>query len=163
MSFFIEQIVNRLHNIDRYPFPSDEDGMMAKIFISYSRVDREFVETLAKYLRRLYGDDNVWFDKKLTGGDKWWDTILDFVAGSDVFVYLLSNESVTSPYCRAEFQEAQRLRKPVITVQIRDRTNISGELADIHWVDMTRGFTEIDGYNELIFSINKQKGYPFSG
>ena len=69
---------------------------MARIFISYSRVDRYIVEDLSDKLRRLYGHDNVWFDEGLHGGDIWWEEILDEIAARDIFVYVLSNESVQS-------------------------------------------------------------------
>lgn len=130
---------------------------MAKIFISYSRVDREFVVALAKLLREVYGYDNVWYDENLHGGDIWWQEILDAIAECDIFMYLLSNESVTSPYCLAELQEAQRLYKGIITVQVRDRTNISGKLSDIHYIDMKKGVNDTFAYNQLIRAIAKQE------
>lgn len=130
---------------------------MAKIFISYSRVDREFVVALAKLLREVYGYDNVWYDENLHGGDIWWKEILDAIAKCEIFIYLLSNESVTSPYCLAEFQEAQRLYRGIITVQVRDRTNISGKLSDIHYIDMKKGVNDTFAYNQLIRAIAKQE------
>lgn len=130
---------------------------MARIFISYSRVDREFVVALAKLLREVYGYENVWYDENLHGGDIWWKEILDAIAECDIFIYLLSNESVTSPYCLAEFQEAQRLYKGIVTVQVRDRTNISGKLSDIHYIDMKKGVNDTFAYNQLIRAIAKQE------
>jgi formylglycine-generating enzyme required for sulfatase activity len=130
---------------------------MAKIFISYSRVDREFVEALAKLLREVYGYDNVWYDENLHGGDIWWQEILDAIDRCEIFIYLLSNESVTSPYCLAEFQEAQRLHKGIITVQVRDRTNLTGKLSDIHYIDMKNGVYDTASYNQLIKAISKQE------
>lgn len=130
---------------------------MARIFISYSRVDREFVEALSKLLREVYGYDNVWYDENLHGGDIWWQEILDAIERCDIFIYLLSNESVTSPYCLAEFQEAQRLYKGIITVQVRDRTNITGKLSDIHYIDMKNGVNDTASYNQLIKAIAKHE------
>ena len=96
---------------------------MSRFFISYSRVDKVvFARPFAQRLHRMFPDHNVWWDEELTGGDVWWDEILRQIAACDVFIYLLSNKSVNSPYCRAEFAEAQRLQKHIITVQVRDRT-----------------------------------------
>src|SRR5690606_33899208 len=97
---------------------------MPKLFISYSRVDTEITERLVNRLRRVYGLANVWYDDELYGGARWWQEILKQIANCQVFIYLLSNESVTSPYCKAEFTEAQRLQKPIVTVQVRDRTRL---------------------------------------
>jgi formylglycine-generating enzyme required for sulfatase activity len=130
---------------------------MARIFISYSRVDRRFVEALADKLRRIYGHDNVWFDEGLHGGDIWWEEILEQVAARDIFIYVLSNDSVQSDYCQAEFTEARRLQKQIITVQARDRTRLTDELGDIHYINMANGVDDADGaLTDLYRSVNKR-------
>lgn len=130
---------------------------MARIFISYSRVDIEITERLVDRLRRIFGYEQVWYDDNLHGGDQWWLEIIRQIAVCDVFIYLLSNESVTSPYCLAEFEEARRLQKRIITVQVRDRTRIPDEMDDIQYVNMATGITD-DGLARLAGSINKQAG-----
>ncbi len=132
---------------------------MTKLFISYSRVDTEFTERIVERLRRVYGLPNVWYDDELHGGQHWWNRILEEVTACDVFVYLLSNESVTSPYCQAEFTEARRLQKPIVTIQIRDKTNLSDELSEIQYVDMKRGLND-ENLARLIRSINELAALP---
>ena len=59
---------------------------MAKIFISYSRVDLAFVEQLYRRLQQMRPTATIWYDKAphgLLGGDNWWNTILDAIAASD--------------------------------------------------------------------------------
>ncbi len=130
---------------------------MAKIFVSYSRVDRDaFVGPLVDRLREAYDYPNIWFDDNLRGGDHWWQEILRQIDACDIFLYVLSNESVESPYCYAEFQEARRLQKIIITVQARGRTRIPPELDDIQYVDMSGGVDDNRAYNKLIAAINKQ-------
>ena len=129
---------------------------MPRIFVSYSRVDRSDVEELVRRLRRVYGHENVWMDDVLTGGDIWWEEILDQINACDIFIYMLSNESVTSPYCRAEYQEAYRLRKRIITAQIRDRTKLTDELAERQYVNMIDWERDPDQLNELHRAITKQ-------
>jgi hypothetical protein len=98
----------------------------------------------------------IWYDDQLLGGDKWWDEILKQIAQCDIFIYLLSNDSVSSPYCQAEFAEARRLQKQIITVQIRDRTKLSDELSDIQYVDMKAGLDDAKAQARLVASINRQ-------
>ena len=129
---------------------------MAQIFLSYSRVDRRFVEALADKLRRIYGHDNVWFDEGLHGGDIWWEEILEQIASRDIFIYVLSNDSVQSDYCQAEFTEARRLQKQIITVQARDRTGLTDELGDIHYINMANGVDDADALTDLYRSVNKR-------
>ena len=128
---------------------------MAQIFISYSRVDSQFVEKLYPRLGRKYNYENVWYDDHLHGGDDWWRTILDRVAWCDVFIYLLSNESVRSEYCQAEFMEARRLRKHIITIQVRDRTKLSAELSSIQYIDMKPGVDQVDAIIRLFTAIDR--------
>lgn len=126
---------------------------MPKIFISYSRVDREFIKPLYANLARMYEHQNVWYDDRIPGGHKWWNRIMERVAWCDIFIYVLSNESVQSNYCQAEFEEAQRLQKFVITVQARDRTRLSDELSSIQYIDMKPGVDKGDAYARLVAAI----------
>ncbi|MCL4251103.1 MAG: SUMF1/EgtB/PvdO family nonheme iron enzyme [Anaerolineae bacterium] len=128
---------------------------MPKLFVSYSRSDTDFTVLLIERLRRIYNLPNVWYDDDLHGGVHWWKAILNEIAECDVFIYLLSNESVTSPYCQAEFTEAQRLQKPIVTVQIRDNTQLSDDLSEIQYVDMKRGLDD-ENLARLIRAINEQ-------
>jgi hypothetical protein len=132
---------------------------MAQIFISYSRVDLAFVEQLYKRLQQMRTRTIIWYDKAphgLLGGDKWWDSILDAIAASEVFIYVLSNESVQSRYCQAEYQEARRLCKQIITIQAREKTIVTGELADIQYVDMKNGVDDPDGLASLSGALERQ-------
>jgi hypothetical protein len=132
---------------------------MTQIFVSYSRVDTPVTKQIVDRLRRVYGLPNVWYDDELYGGQSWWKTILEQIRVCDVFVYLLSNESVTSQYCLAEFAEAIRLQKPIVTVQIRDKTRLSPELDKVQHVDMKRGLND-DNLARLIRSINELAARP---
>ncbi len=122
---------------------------MAQIFLSYSRADRQFIDQLVPLIRRVYGNDSVWFDDDIHGGVNWWQMILHEIAESDIFVYLISNESLESPYCQAEFREAIRLNKQILPVIVRRLKtdypgNVDADLAPIlrrtQYVDMSGGF-----------------------
>jgi hypothetical protein len=71
---------------------------MARIFISYGRADRQFVDEFVPLLRRVYGMDDVWHHDLIHGGTDWWQMILCKVAACDLFIYLISNDSLASPY-----------------------------------------------------------------
>jgi formylglycine-generating enzyme required for sulfatase activity len=132
---------------------------VAQIFLSYSRVDLAFVERLYSRLQHMFPDIPVWYDKSphgLLGGDNWWQTILDAIGMSTVFIYILSNESVNSIYCQAEFAEARRLQKRIITIQSRDRTEIPDGLGDIQFIDMKNGPEDLAAGDELVASIRRQ-------
>jgi hypothetical protein len=125
---------------------------MPHVFISYSRADRPFVQKLVRQLRRIYTGDTIWFDENLLGGQVWWNEILTQIAACDIFIYLLSQESVESKYCQAELTEAIRVQKLILPVFIR-RIPTPQNLRNIQIVNMLAGIT-VDGMTELQAAIN---------
>lgn len=132
---------------------------MPQIFISYSRVDSAFVDVLIRRMQQAFPDVMIWHDESphgLIGGDNWWDEILRAIAESDVFVFVLSNESVKSLYCQAEFTEARRLQKRIVTIQARDRTELTDALDDIQFIDMKHGPDSPEALPRLFAALTKQ-------
>ena len=74
---------------------------MTRIFVSYGWVDKPDAEESVRHLRRVYGHDKVWIDDELSDGTDWWEKTLDLVAACDIFLNLLSNDSVNSLYYQA--------------------------------------------------------------
>lgn len=109
---------------------------MAQIFISYSHSDRPYLDKLLPLIRKVYGHDSVWFDDDIHGGMDWRQTILDEIDKCNLFIYLVSNESLTSPYCQEELRHAHRSKKNILPVIVRRLNppypgNISEELEPI--------------------------------
>lgn len=129
-----------------------------KFFISYARVDNPLIQPIVEIFRRRYGYENVWYDQELhnRGGEDWWVEILHAIKEADIFVYLLSKESAESPYCRAEFEEAQRLRKRFIFIQVRDRTPFPASIANRQYIDMSDGVNDALTLTGLYNSIDYQ-------
>lgn len=92
---------------------------MAQIFISYSRSDRLFLDIFLPLIRKVYGNNILWYDDDIHGGADWWSIILNEIGDCELFIYLISNESLESPYCHAELREALRLNKQVLPVLVR--------------------------------------------
>ncbi len=108
-----------------------------RLFISYSQSDRSLTRRLTDYLRRAY--DEVWYDENRYGGEAWWDNVLWNIKACDIFLYLLSPASMRSPYCIAEYQEAQRLQKQIVLVVIRPP--VPSDVQGLPLVDLTPGLT----------------------
>ena len=89
---------------------------MARIFISYCRADRSLVTRLLPTLQKVFQQHTIWHDARLTGGERWWATILREIEACDLLVYLISNASLEVDYCQAEVREATRLHKPVLPI-----------------------------------------------
>jgi serine/threonine kinase PknH len=88
------------------------------LFISYSSQDRSKVDALTTALRR--GQQQVWFDQELGGGDSWWNKILEQIRSCDVFIVALSNNWLLSKPSQSELRYAKALNRPVLPVRIGD-------------------------------------------
>src|SRR5262245_34165865 len=116
---------------------------MKKVFLSYSRHNAEVVTKLIHDLRAAGID--IWYDQTLTGGQRWWDNILDNIANSDVFILALSPESWQSEACKSELQYVSKLGKTILPVLISDGININllpAPLNQIQITDCRRGDSE---------------------
>src|SRR5260221_7257054 len=98
---------------------------MARIFISYSHSDARFVSDLVPLLNKVFPNHQIWYDEHISGGQDWWKRILREIQGSDLFMFLVSNDSLMSDYCQAEYREALPLQKPCLPVVIRPTTVIA--------------------------------------
>jgi len=87
-----------------------------QVFLSYSRSDQNVALQLAKDLKDLGHD--VWFDQDLTGGQAWWDQILARIRTADLFVFVLSSDSLASIACQREYGYAAELLRPVVPVLV---------------------------------------------
>lgn len=126
-----------------------------RLFISYARVDKPFCTQIVDTL----DVHDVWYDHRITAGQKWWEEILKRLTWCDGFVYLLSRESVTSEYCKQEFAIAQSLNKVIFPVLIHAGTTIPDTLKDIHYVDFTNGI-DVRAVKQLLNSIHLAEREP---
>src|SRR6516225_12302746 len=110
------------------------------LFISYSSQDRQTVDALLAALRR--GQQQVWFDQELGGGDAWWARICEQIRSCDVFIVALSNNWLQSKPCQSELRYAQALSRPILPVQI-------GEIDSVR-VNPLAAFQMIDAQNRSV-------------
>ena len=113
-----------------------------QLFVSYSRADLDQVRALVQDCEKLGHDP--WFDQELTGGQRWWDEILRGIRESHAFVPCLSPGFVISEACRAEYEYAVALRKPVLPVLVHPGmadSLLPPSLSQVQRIDYTRSDT----------------------
>ena len=87
--------------------------VMTQVFISYSRKDLIFVERLAEDLQAAGLE--VWYDLSgLEGGTRWGQEIQSAIEASQVFVVVLSPNSIDSQWVEREFMYAESMKKKII-------------------------------------------------
>ncbi|MCY4146495.1 MAG: SUMF1/EgtB/PvdO family nonheme iron enzyme [Chloroflexi bacterium] len=108
-----------------------------KIFVSYARVDKPFC---IRIIETLHAHE-VWYDQRLYAGQDWWKEIRRRLAWCEVFVYLLSPESVASRNCRRELAIARQLKRDIIPVLIDSDTVLPETMRAWHYVDLSNALT----------------------
>ena len=119
------------------------------VFISYSRVDSDFARRLNDALQTQ--SKRTWFDQEsIATGTDFQQEIYRGIESSDVFVFVLSPEAVTSPFCADEVEYAQGLNKRMVTVLHRavDVADLHPVLGKLQWLD----FREHNGDFQAIFA-----------
>lgn len=127
------------------------------LFISYSSQDRSTVDALTNALRR--GQQQVWFDQELGGGDSWWNKILEQIRSCDVFIVALSNNWLQSKPSQAELRYARALDRPILPVRIGDidsmRVNPLAALQIIDYREPT-----VDAGIQLVTAVHALQSKP---
>jgi hypothetical protein len=105
-----------------------------KLFVSYARENKHEVDQLVDLLE-LAGYE-VWVDRKLRGGQSWWQEVLRAIADSDAFIAIVSRDAINSTACRRELDWAEKLQKPVLPVAVEPLSMaLPSRLASRHIVD----------------------------
>ncbi len=80
----------------------------------------------------------VWFDQELSGGQVWWNQILEAIRNCDVFIFVLSPDSLNSVACKLEYKYAAELGKSILPVLIAEGVSfnlLSPALSQVQFVD----------------------------
>ncbi len=119
-----------------------------KLFVSYARVDKPYC---IRIIETLHAHD-IWYDQRLYAGQDWWKEILRRLDWCEVFVYLLSPDSVASLYCRRELEIARRLKRDIIPVLINRETVLPENMKEWQYVDLCDNLT-VENVSQLLNAI----------
>jgi serine/threonine kinase PknH len=108
---------------------------MKRVFVSYSRNNREVVTQVIQDVQAVGID--TWHDQTLTGGQRWWDTILANIRESEIFVCALSPQYWESDACKSELAYAVQLGKAILPVLVADGVNLNLLTAPLNEIQVT--------------------------
>jgi len=118
---------------------------MTQLFISYSRKDKDFARKLvARFLEQQV---DVWIDwEDIPPSRDWWKEIERGIEEADVFIFLVSPDSINSKVCGEEIVHAVRNGKRLIPVVVRNVSPIDtpSEISKLNWIF----FQEPDVFDE---------------
>ena len=115
--------------------------MIAEVFVSYARVDRERVVQLVERMRSA--DVRVWIDEGgIHGASLWGQEIVDAIESSKVMVLMLSDASITSDNVVKELSIASEDKKPILPVYLHQAEipkSMRYQLAGIQHIEYFEG------------------------
>lgn len=130
---------------------------MGKIFISYSRADKTFVDGLARDIERDKELD-VWTDRDdISGGEDWYSAIGRAIRECAAFVLVLTPSSASSEKVAQELSLADKHRKLIIPLvckncEIPDELDLM--LSRRQWIDFTPDYG--DGLRRLVGALKRE-------
>ena len=128
---------------------------MADVFISYSRRDKDFVETLNKALECSHYDTWIdWDDIEFT--EDWWKAIETGIEASHTFIFVISPDSASSQYCRKEAEHAAMHHKRIIPIVRRDicADDVCKTISKLNWLFFRENDDFESVFDRLIETIN---------
>ena len=128
-----------------------DGGALARIFISYSRLDSQFVDRLEADLRSRSFDP--WVDRrKLEGGQDWQDELQRAIDECQVVCVVLTPAALGSDAVKMEYRYAQRRRKPLIPLMLT-YCELPMDLEAVQWVDFQNIYE--DGLRNLVAALSR--------
>ena len=115
---------------------------MSDVFISYSRKDIAFARLLQESLKQSQVD--TWIDwERIPVGEKWWKEICEAIENANVFMFIISNNSVGSSVCKDEINQALLNNKRIIPIIVDDLKpevirEFAPELPQFNWIIFAR-------------------------
>ncbi|MBW4695571.1 MAG: CHASE2 domain-containing protein [Lyngbya sp. HA4199-MV5] len=92
---------------------------MADVFISYSRKDKKFVESLYAALNANKRD--IWVDwEAIPLTTDWWLEIQAGIEQADTFIFIITPDSIASSVCNQEIDHAVRHNKRIMPIVHRE-------------------------------------------
>ena len=126
-----------------------------KVFVSYSRADREFVARLVAALEARE-DFQVFRDTEdILPSEEWRARLAKLIGEADTVVFCLSPESAASEVCAWEVSQAEALNKRIAPVVVRDVASaVPGGLAKLNYIFFTEAHDFDRALDKLMLALN---------
>lgn len=124
-----------------------------RVFISYSRNDKPFVDQLSERLNQQGID--TWVDvQQIAPGDMWQNEIRRGIENSSLFIAILSENYLSSAWASFEFAYASN--KKIIPIKIREfnTENLPLFIQRIQWIDFSDNYEK--AFESLLKSIPQE-------
>lgn len=126
-----------------------------KVFMSYSRKDREFVGKLADALEARDDMEVLRDTDDILPTDEWRGSLAKLIGEADTIVFCLSPDSATSTECAWEVDLAEKLNKRMAPVVVKDVDGrVPGGLAKLNYIFFTARDDFDRALDKLVLALN---------
>ena len=129
---------------------------MTDVFLSYSRKDKPFVQSLYDALHREQRE--TWVDwEAIEYSEDWWQAIERGIEGTSTFVFMISPDSVASDVCHREIDHAVKHHKRLVPIVHREGFEISKVhpmLSKYNWLFFRQTDDFAHGFGQLMTAID---------
>ncbi|NJN21524.1 MAG: toll/interleukin-1 receptor domain-containing protein [Leptolyngbya sp. RL_3_1] len=131
------------------------------VFISYSRKDKAFVETLDQTFREFHRDPWIDWDD-IQKGEDWWQSICRGIEAADTFIFVITPDSVASEVCRREIDHAVQCHKRCLPIVRREGFEMGAVhpwLAKHNWLFFREGDDLNAAFLDLLKALDTDIDY----
>lgn len=126
------------------------------VFISYSRKDKAFVESLDAAFRKIGRDPWVDWDD-IHKGEDWWISIKRGIEAADTFLFVVSPDSVASKVCWDEIEYATQCHKrflPIVRREGFDAQQLHPSISRHNWLFFRETDNLKTAFQELLQTLD---------
>ena len=134
---------------------------MPDVFISYSRVEKDFVRQLHTALAEQGRD--TWVDwEDIEYAEDWWQKICAGIEGADNFVFVITPNSVRSKVCFDEIEHAVKNNKRIVPIlrhevtESADQQRMHPAISKHNWLPFQDDPNFAQSFAELIETVNTE-------
>ncbi len=122
------------------------------VFISYSTHDKDFVNDICTYLKRLNID--YWIDEhKIKGGQDWQDSIRKILPRIDVVLFCVSDAALKSDNVKWELEQARLHHKKILPVKVGPCEATIPGMENISFIELYEQKSLLSALNKLADSL----------
>jgi WD40 repeat protein len=142
-------------DVDQAHRADSDKARKTKVFVSYSRADGAFADSIAEILQ-LHGFEILIDRSDIHAFEEWWKRIETLIAQADAVIFLISPDAVASKVCNQEVEYAASLNKRFAPVVYRhvDTKEMPQALAQLNFIFFEDELQFDQGMDRLVEALN---------
>lgn len=100
--FYIKQEIETFPKIARQKFDSKPGNIRSKVFVSYSHLDKDYLNDIQRHFKPFLSKIDFWDDSRIHPGQKWKEEIRKAISETKVAILLVSTDFLGSEFIASD-------------------------------------------------------------